>query len=320
MSRRPEVLFLINALSQVPGDSTRALIDATARQATCWVGDPAGLRWTPSGIEVAAVPVPEGAQLSAALDCPRAVKPASELSAVWVRLNPGRAPPGSLDGVSEALLALEASGGRVRNRASGLVRAASKLYLGTLPAGTVPATWSGRDPGFLLERVQSDAGPWVVKPATGTRGEGVRLVKRGDEGLESMLDELVARGPVLVQAYVPEAPQGDVRVHVVGGVPLEVDGRAAVVRRVPASGEWRSNVALGGRPEPATLTESVRGLVAQVGPQLCADGLWHVGLDVVGDRIVECNVYSPGGLVDAEHHTGAPFVEALVAAFTSELD
>ena len=133
-----------------------------------------------------------------------------------------------------------------------------------------------------------------------------------------ILQRAVANGPALLQDYIPAAPEGDVRIHVVGGALLERDGQACAVRRVPAQGEWRSNVALGGRPTPATLTPAQRALVTQVSPILREQGLWHVGLDVVGDQIVECNVFSPGGLQDAGAFAGVDFVAEVVERFLTD--
>jgi glutathione synthase len=144
----------------------------------------------------------------------------------------------------------------------------------------------------------------------------VRVGPDADD-LDRCLSEATASGPALLQEYVPDAPAGDVRVHVVGGALLEVDGAAAVVRRVPGQGEWRSNVALGGVPTAESASGPLRRLVQRVGPTLVRHGLWHVGLDVVGDRIVECNVFSPGGLGDIERFTGVDFCAPLVRRFVA---
>jgi glutathione synthase len=78
-------------------------------------------------------------------------------------------------------------------------------------------------------------------------------------------------------------------------------------------------VALGGVPRPAQLTQSQRDLAARVGPTLIGQGLWHVGLDVVGDRVVECNVFSPGGMGDAGAFARVDFIRPLVRRFLDTL-
>jgi glutathione synthase len=159
----------------------------------------------------------------------------------------------------------------------------------------------------------------VVKPATGTRGTGVLRMTPSTPDRAELLADSVAEGHALLQTYLPEAPEGDIRIHVIDGELLVVDGKECAVRRVPGKGEWRSNVALGGHAAPAALDDAHRALVRTVGPLLRAHGLWHVGLDVVGHKVVECNVFSPGGLRDAESFTQARFRAALVERFVAAL-
>ena len=315
------VLFVINDLRTLtPNQSTAELIAACAQRVAAWVTPTTGFAVTPHGIRVAAWrggPATEGA-----LERMRATPPTEltlgDLDAVWVRTNPGRAlrPPTAL---LQMLMQVADAGVVVRNTPSGLVRAASKLHLGTLPFGTVPRTWTTEDPTLLGAFLDELGGPAVVKPALGTRGAGVVQVSPEAPNRDEVLAEAVANGPALLQDYLPDAPSGDVRIHVVDGELLEVDGHPCAVRRVPAAGEWRSNVALGGSPQRAALTAVHRDLVAQVGPLLVQQGLWHVGLDVVGDKVVECNVFSPGGLGDASRFEGVDFTTALVDRFLASL-
>lgn len=317
-----DVLFLINALDQLTAaQTTAALIAEAARRARTWVAEPRGLVHTPGGVVIDAVRVhtTEAQQVPRALRAERVVQPAATFDGAWIRLNPGRAQPDQLAGVLETLLQLEDAGVPCRNAPGGLLRSASKLYLCGLPADVVPPTWCARDLPTLRSCIEDAGNPAVVKPALGTRGEGVHRITPDTPELDALLEGLLRQGPVLVQAYLPEAPQGDVRIHLVEGRLLTCDGAAAMVRRIPASGEWRSNVALGGTPEPAVPTPQLQHLIERVGPVLAAHGLWHVGLDVVGDRVVECNVFSPGGLTDARRFTGQPFEAELVERFLTSI-
>jgi glutathione synthase len=311
------VLFVINSLDTLrPHQSTAALIAACARQVPVWVTTTSGFSLSPGAIRVAAWRAGPNAQ--AAIDQMRAT-PATELTlgdvgAVWVRTNPGRAAGGSSTWL-ELLLQAEAGGVRIRNSPTGLVLTASKLHLGTLPAGTVPRTWASDDASRLSVFLDELAGPAVVKPALGTHGSGVVRISPDSPDRTAILERAVRDGPAILQDYLPDAPGGDVRIHVVGGELFEVAGHPCAVLRVPAPGEWRSNVALGGSPQRATLTAAQRALVARVGPVLARQGLWHVGLDVVGDKVVECNVFSPGGLGDASAFSGVDFTGVLVDRF-----
>lgn len=312
------VLFLVNSLEQAhPNQTTVGLISRASHVTPTWVASLDAISHTPGGLSVRCVPIvgADPADVPHLLAGPAVTRDARSFDAVWVRLNPGRLPPASIVGVLETLTALRDAGLVVRNAPEGLLRAASKTFLTSLPLDCVAPSWSSRDPEFLRACVVALGGPAVVKPAVGTQGGGVTKVDGDSPALLPLLEKLVQEGPVIVQGYLPDAPQGDVRIHVVNGRVLEVGGHAAAVRRVPQHGEWRSNVALGGMPVPAELTPAQRRLVARIGPVLTRLGLWHVGLDVVGDRAVEVNVFSPGGLPDAERFTGQPFQDAVVRAF-----
>ena len=314
-----DVLFLVNAVDQATADqSTAGLVAAMSRRRPTWVTEIRGLRHTPGGLRVAAHQVGPTSDLHdvvRALRSSPAVRDIDKFDGVWVRLNPGRMATAGMVGVLETLVQVEDAGVVVRNAAKGLLRAASKLYLASLPPETVARTWSSRDPMFLRGCVAALDGPSVVKPAIGSRGGDVHLVSPDEAGLDVLLDRLVQQGPVLLQEYLPDAQEGDLRVHLVDGELLEVNGSPAAVRRRPAPGEWRSNVALGGTPAPGDLSPAQRRLVQRVGPLLRSHGLWHVGLDVVGNRVVECNVFSPGGLGDASRFAGTSFEDRVVDRF-----
>ncbi len=132
-----------------------------------------------------------------------------------------------------------------------------------------------------------------------------------------MLDVLLQRSAVMVQEYLPDAYLGDTRVILFNGQILEVNGEAAAVHRVPGKGELRSNIHAGGKAQPGLITPAIREAVDIIGPKLVQDGLIMVGLDFIGGKIIEANVFSPGGLQDVERFTGLSFtarvVEELVA-------
>lgn len=312
------VLFVVNDLETFkPTQATAELVAACAERVQTWVTTADGFALTPGGISVGAQPAgpvttPEGMQ--ALRRAPFVELPVHQVGAVWVRTNPGRAdrPAGPL---LQLMLQMEDRGVLVRNAPSGLMRASSKLILGSLPPGTTPRTWASDHPERLSAFLDALGGDAVIKPALGTGGSGVVRLSPRSRDREKLLRQAVHGGPAMLQDYLPEAPAGDVRIHVVDGRILEIDGHACAVRRVPGAGEWRSNVSLGGLPESANLSAAQRALVDRVGPVLVRLGLWHVGLDVVGDKVVECNVFSPGGLRDASRFEGVDFVSQLVDRF-----
>jgi glutathione synthase len=141
----------------------------------------------------------------------------------------------------------------------------------------------------------------ILKPLYGNGGAGVFRVKEGDENLGSMLEMFTAfyREPIIIQRYVPEVRKGDKRI-------ILVDGEfAGAINRVPAVGESRSNMHVGGKPEATTLTKREQDICAALGPELKARGLIFTGIDVIGDYLTEINVTSPTGIQEVKRFGGA---------------
>ncbi len=135
-------------------------------------------------------------------------------------------------------------------------------------------------------------GDIILKPLFGNGGAGVVHLRPGDENLNSLLEMYadVYREPVMVQRYLPEVRQGDKRIILVEGEPV------GAVNRVPAAGEARANLHVGGRAQKSGLTAREREICAAIGPSLRAQGLVFVGIDVIGDYMTEINVTSPTGI------------------------
>ncbi len=235
------------------------------------------------------------------------------------RTNPGRDGPRASQHVA-ALRLLERlvdRGGRVVNHPRGLSRAQTKLSLLELPSDLRPRTLVTRDRDAIERFVSEQGGRAVIKPLEGTRGRDVFVLETGESraNTNQIIDVVLRQGYAVVQELVPGAEAGDVRVTVVDGEILEVDGRAAVVARVPASGDFRSNLHAGGTAARASITPQMRAAVAKVGPTLVREGLRHVGVDFVGGRILELNVFSPGGLFPSESLYERDFSTAVIEAF-----
>jgi glutathione synthase len=140
----------------------------------------------------------------------------------------------------------------------------------------------------------------IVKPLFGNGGAGVFRIKPGDENLGALLEmhALRSREPLMVQRYEPAVRQGDKRIILVDGAP------AGAINRVPAEGEARSNMHVGGRAERVALTARDEAICARIGPFLRDHGLIFVGIDVIGDYLTEINVTSPTGLREIERFDG----------------
>src|SRR6476620_8090688 len=147
----------------------------------------------------------------------------------------------------------------------------------------------------------------IVKPLFGNGGAGVFRIKPDDENLASLLEMHFARSrePLMFQRYEPAVRQGDKRIILVDGEPV------GVVNRVPAAGEARSNMHVGGRPEKCTLSARDREICAAIGPTLRQQGMIFVGIDVIGDWLTEINVTSPTGIQEIDRFDGIS-IEAMI--------
>jgi glutathione synthase len=140
----------------------------------------------------------------------------------------------------------------------------------------------------------------VVKPLFGNGGAGVFLIREDDPNLNALLEMHFARSrePLMIQRYEPAVRQGDKRIILIDGV------AAGAINRVPASGEARSNMHVGGRPEKSVMTARDEEICRRIGPLLREQGLIFVGIDVIGDYLTEINVTSPTGLQEIGRFDG----------------
>ena len=162
-----------------------------------------------------------------------------------------------------------------------------------------PPTMIARDLDALKE-FRARHGDVILKPLYGNGGAGVFKLSQGDSNLAS-LHELFAginREPLIMQKFLPDVSKGDKRVILIDGEPV------GAINRVPAVGETRSNMHVGGRPEKVDLTDRDREICAAIGPLLREKGQIFVGIDVIGDWLTEINVTSPTGLQELERFDG----------------
>lgn len=183
--------------------------------------------------------------------------------------------------------------------------APEKVFVTEFP-GLMPPTLITRDRKEIIA-FREEHGDIILKPLYGNGGAGVFRLAFGDENLASLLEifEDAFREPFVVQQYLPAVRQGDKRIILVEG---EVAG---AINRIPAAGEARSNMHVGGRPEPVELTTRDREICARLGPVLRERGLIFVGIDVIGDYLTEINVTSPTGIREVKRFGGAD-IAALV--------
>ncbi|MCG6154820.1 glutathione synthetase [Rubinisphaera margarita] len=206
-----------------------------------------------------------------------------------------------------------ARGVLVVNDPSGLLHALNKTYFQHFPEIVRPKTLISRDNREIREFIEAQHDKVVIKPLQGCGGQSVFLVDEDEKANVNQMIEAVTRdGYCIVQEYLPAAVDGDVRMFVMNGKPLEFEGKYAAFRRVNDSGDARSNMHAGGKSVPVEVTDQTLKLVEMVRPKLIRDGMFLVGLDIVENKLMELNVYSPGGLTSIRQHTGVDFGEVII--------
>lgn len=184
------------------------------------------------------------------------------------------------------------------NGVDGLRKANSKIYTATLDKehDIIPSTYLSKNIEYLKRIIkESKHDKMILKPLDGYGGSGVIILEtKASSNVNSLLEFYVNKEKennyVIVQEYVEGADKGDVRILMLNGKPI------GAMRRVPAADDHRSNVHAGGRVVKHTLTAQEKLLCNIVGPKLVADGLFFAGLDVIGGKLLEVNVCSPGGI------------------------
>jgi glutathione synthase len=190
-----------------------------------------------------------------------------------------------------------ARGTLVLNDPANLADAVNKTYFQHFPEAVRPATLISRDTDEIGRFVDAHGGRAVLKPLQGSGGSGVFLVSSDESpNLNQMIEAIARDGYIVAQEALADADEGDVRIFVLNGEPLERDGKHAAFRRVNRSADMRSNMSVGGKAQKVEVTDRMLEIVDVVRPKLVTDGMFLVGLDILGDKLMEVNVFSPGGL------------------------
>tara|TARA_R110002049_G_scaffold107076_3_gene254686 strand:- start:1834 stop:2847 length:1014 start_codon:yes stop_codon:yes gene_type:complete len=186
------------------------------------------------------------------------------------------------------------------NSIQGLREANNKLYtaaFGDSHSNIIPATHVSKNKNYLIKQIrESEADKMILKPLNGFGGSGVILIEKSAmSNIKSLLDFYITNSDgssnyVILQDYIEGADKGDIRILLLNGEPI------GAMRRIPGTEDHRSNVSAGGTIAKHTLSKEEKALCKQIGPKLVNDGLYFVGIDVIGGKLVEVNVMSPGGI------------------------
>ena len=203
----------------------------------------------------------------------------------------------------------------VLNDPNGLAKAMNKMYFQLFPEQVRPRTIITRDRDEIKKFAKEEGGNIVLKPLQGSGGTGVFLVRTDDlSNLNQMVEAVSRDGYVIAQEYLPAAAEGDTRLFLMNGLPLRYKGKYAAFRRVRTGDDMRSNIHAGGKIQQAQLTDVHLKIAEIVRPKLVQDGMFLVGLDIVGDKLMEINVFSPGGLGSAQKFEKVNFSHAVIQA------
>ncbi len=205
----------------------------------------------------------------------------------------------------------------VLNRPEGILTANEKLYALNF-ADLMPETRVTHSIATLREFMHELGGEMIVKPLDGRGGEGIFHVHEADRNLVSILEQSTTfeSRRVMAQQYLPAVREGDKRLLLVDGEPL------GAVMRVPAEGEHRANFHVGGSAAKTVLDANDRRIIERLAPSLRRDGLFFVGVDVIGGLLTEVNVTSPTGVQEVNTLEGrrleVDILDAVEARLSSE--
>jgi glutathione synthase len=221
----------------------------------------------------------------------------SHFDVVFLRYNPireGAGRPGAP--LMDFGWRLRLAGTLVVNDPEGLRRAGSRMYLGDFPADVRTRMLVSRSKTRLKQFLRALDGPAVLKPLAPRGGEHVFYLRRRQvSNLNQIISTVTKDGYAIAQEYLPEVEQGEKRLLLLNADPIRVGDRVAIYRRRGVIGESgaREGVPVRGKCEFGPVEARICDVLR---PKLLADGLYFVGVDIVGDKILELNVFTPGGI------------------------
>jgi glutathione synthase len=226
----------------------------------------------------------------------------SELDVVFLRNNPNVGRAGLTEGPREnpALdfgRRIRRHGVLVLNDPDGLLRAGSKMYLAGFPQELRPRTLISRHVETVKDFLRELDGPAILKPLAGFGGKNVFYVRRGQvANLNQMIGAVRKQGHIIAQEYLPAVARGDKRVLLLRGEPIRQDAHVAAYKRMRPKDDIRNNMHVGGTRKRCGFSDAEQRICDLLRPRLVADGLYFVGVDLVGDKVLEINVFAPGGI------------------------
>lgn len=200
----------------------------------------------------------------------------------------------------------------VVNDPSGLSNASNKMYFQQFPETIRPKSLITRDRDEL-KKFAKKYKKIILKPLLGSGGKNVFFASRTQSGnMNQMIDAVSRDGYVVAQEFIPH--DYDIRLFLMNGVPLRYKGKYAAFRRRRSGDDVRSNVHVGASIEKVEVDSKILKVAEIVRPKIVQDGMFFVGLDIIGDKILEINLFSPGGLGSAQKLEGVNFTVPVIKA------
>lgn len=208
----------------------------------------------------------------------------------------------------------------VLNDPFSLSNAQNKLYFQYFPEEVRPKTIITRSASEIRDFYEANRRKIILKPIQGSGGHGVFIVTEANTAnLNQIIETLSSEGYIIAQEYLPDASKGDIRMMLMNGKPMIIDGKYAAFTRVSEGDDIRNNISAGGHFEPAEVTEHMLHLANLVAPKLIHDGMFLVGLDIAGKKLMEINVFSPGGINNSNTLGKVNFAELVVASIENKV-
>lgn len=200
-----------------------------------------------------------------------------------------------------------------------LAEASNKMYFQYFPRSVRPETIITRSIEDIRNFYKEHQKKIILKPLQGSGGRNVFYVSEQQKNFNQIVDAICRDGYIIAQEYLPEAKSGDIRLFLLNGEPIIVNGHIAALHRTQAKGDIRSNVHQGASVKKPEITPRIHQIVEEVRPKLIKDDMFFTGLDIVGSKLMEINVFSPGGLGTASKLFGVNFFEPVIRTLEKKL-
>ena len=300
-----QFLFVIDPIKNINPlkDSSAALMQASSKKnIEIWICTPQDLEARGDEVWASCIKVKVNPWISSEeIDC----IPLAQFSCIWMRKDPP---------VNEAYLyathlleVAERKGVKVINKPSSLRAWNEKLGALRYSHLMAPTIVASKVKDLInFAEINNEV---VIKPLGGKGGQGVIRITKNSPGIKSIIELITSQEslPVMMQKFIPEVKEGDKRIIIVNGEAI------GSINRIPQGGDFRSNLAMGGKAEKTALTKKEENICLELSKHFKEEGLFFVGIDVINGMLSEINVTSPTGLREIETLSNKNVAEEVIA-------